>query len=46
VAENMISGQVHIKGDASQAAGATGCGGLLVIDGAAVTAHAREPGGK
>jgi glutamate synthase domain-containing protein 3 len=33
VAENMMSGEVHIKGDASQAAGATGNGGLLVIDG-------------
>ena len=33
VAENMMSGYVHVKGDASQAAGATGCGGLLVIDG-------------
>jgi methylamine---glutamate N-methyltransferase subunit B len=33
VAENMISGRVHVKGDASQAAGATGCGGLLVVDG-------------
>jgi glutamate synthase domain-containing protein 3 len=33
VAENMMSGHVHVKGDASQAAGATGCGGLLVIDG-------------
>jgi methylamine---glutamate N-methyltransferase subunit B len=33
VAENMMSGQVHVKGDASQSAGATGCGGLLVIDG-------------
>lgn len=33
VAENMMSGQVHVKGDASQAAGATGRGGLLVIDG-------------
>src|SRR5205085_7149794 len=33
VAENMMSGQVHVKGDVSQAAGATGCGGLLVIDG-------------
>jgi glutamate synthase domain-containing protein 3 len=33
VAENMMSGEVHVKGDASQAAGATGCGGLLVIDG-------------
>jgi glutamate synthase domain-containing protein 3 len=33
VAENMMSGQVHVRGDASQSAGATGCGGLLVIDG-------------
>ncbi|CAN5251292.1 GXGXG domain-containing protein [soil metagenome] len=33
VAENMMSGEVRVKGDASQAAGATGCGGLLVIDG-------------
>jgi glutamate synthase domain-containing protein 3 len=33
VAENMISGKVHVKGDASQAAGATAHGGLLVIDG-------------
>ena len=33
VAENMMSGKVRVKGDASQAAGATGCGGLLVIDG-------------
>ena len=33
VAENMMSGEVHVRGDASQAAGATGCGGLLVIDG-------------
>jgi len=33
VAENMMSGEVRIAGDASQAAGATGCGGLLVIDG-------------
>ena len=33
VAENMMSGQVHVKGDASQSAGATGQGGLLVIDG-------------
>src|SRR6202012_215137 len=30
---NMMSGKVWVKGDASQAAGATGCGGLLVIDG-------------
>jgi len=33
VAENMMSGQVRVKGDVSQAAGATGCGGLLVVDG-------------
>ena len=33
VAENMMSGKVWVKGDASQAAGATGHGGLLVIDG-------------
>jgi glutamate synthase domain-containing protein 3 len=33
VAENMMSGVVHVKGDASQAAGATAHGGLLVIDG-------------
>jgi glutamate synthase domain-containing protein 3 len=33
VAENMMSGEVHVKGDASQGAGATGRGGLLVIDG-------------
>ncbi|MGE3149670.1 MAG: protein glxC [Pseudorhodoplanes sp.] len=33
LAENMMSGKVHVKGDASQAAGATGWGGLLVIDG-------------
>ena len=30
-----MSGVVHVKGDASQSAGATGRGGLLVIDGAA-----------
>jgi glutamate synthase domain-containing protein 3 len=29
----MMSGRVHVKGDASQSAGATGVGGLLVIDG-------------
>jgi glutamate synthase domain-containing protein 3 len=29
----MMSGRVHVKGDASSAAGATACGGLLVIDG-------------
>lgn len=33
VAENMMSGHVHVKGDASQAAGATGQGGLLLIEG-------------
>jgi glutamate synthase domain-containing protein 3 len=33
VAENMMSGQVRVKGDASQSAGATGQGGLLVIEG-------------
>ena len=33
VAENMVSGEVRVKGDASQAAGATGVGGLLVIEG-------------
>jgi len=33
VAENMMSGQVHVKGDVSQAAGATGCGGRLLVDG-------------
>jgi glutamate synthase domain-containing protein 3 len=33
VAENMMSGFVHVKGDASQAAGATAHGGTLVIDG-------------
>jgi methylamine---glutamate N-methyltransferase subunit B len=33
LAENMMSGEVRVKGDASQAAGATGQGGLLVIDG-------------
>jgi glutamate synthase domain-containing protein 3 len=35
VGENMMSGKVWVKGDASQAAGATGRGGLLVIDGTA-----------
>ncbi len=29
----MMSGRITIKGDASQYAGATGCGGLLVIEG-------------
>ncbi|RXG85923.1 protein glxC [Bradyrhizobium zhanjiangense] len=33
VAENMMSGEVRVRGDASQAAGATGRGGLLVIEG-------------
>jgi glutamate synthase domain-containing protein 3 len=33
VAENMMSGMVHVLGDASQAAGATAHGGLLVIEG-------------
>ena len=33
VAENMMSGEVRVKGDASQSAGATGRGGLLVIEG-------------
>lgn len=33
VAENMMSGFVHVRGDASQAAGATAHGGMLVIDG-------------
>jgi glutamate synthase domain-containing protein 3 len=33
VAENMMSGRVHVLGDASQAAGATAHGGLLFIEG-------------
>lgn len=33
VAENMMSGRVHVRGDASAAAGATAHGGMLVIDG-------------
>lgn len=33
VAENMMSGSVRVKGDASQCAGATAHGGLLVIEG-------------
>lgn len=33
VAENMMSGRVHVRGFASNAAGATAQGGLLVIDG-------------
>jgi methylamine---glutamate N-methyltransferase subunit B len=28
-----MSGRVHVRGDVSQGAGATGCGGLLVVDG-------------
>lgn len=33
LAENIMSGFVHVKGDASQAAAATGRGGTVVIDG-------------
>ena len=33
VAQNMMSGTVHVRGDASQSAGATAHGGLLVVDG-------------
>lgn len=33
LAENMMSGTVHVLGDASQSAGATAHGGLLIIDG-------------
>jgi glutamate synthase domain-containing protein 3 len=33
VAENMMSGKVHVKGNASQSAGATAHGGTLIIDG-------------
>ena len=33
VAENMMSGEVWVTGDASQSAGATAHGGLLVIEG-------------
>ena len=33
VCENMMSGVVRLAGDASQAAGATGRGGLLIIEG-------------
>ena len=33
VAENMMSGSVHVRGDVSQSAGATAHGGLLVVDG-------------
>ncbi|MBT2523077.1 protein glxC [Arthrobacter sp. ISL-28] len=33
LAENIMSGTVHVTGDASQSAAATGHGGLVVIDG-------------
>ena len=33
VAENMISGFVHVRGDASQSAAATAHGGFLLVDG-------------
>ena len=33
LAENIMSGSVFVKGDASQAAGATGRGGLVVVEG-------------
>jgi glutamate synthase domain-containing protein 3 len=33
VAENMMSGRVHVVGDASQSAGASAHGGMLLIDG-------------
>jgi glutamate synthase domain-containing protein 3 len=33
IAENMMAGSVRVIGNASQAAGATGNGGLLVIEG-------------
>ncbi|WP_232631208.1 protein glxC [Methylobacterium sp. Leaf118] len=33
VAENMMSGLVHVRGDVSQSAGATAHGGMLVVDG-------------
>jgi methylamine---glutamate N-methyltransferase subunit B len=33
IAENMMSGTVHVRGDVSQAAGATAHGGLLIVDG-------------
>src|ERR1700716_2048983 len=32
-AENMMSVRVRVMGEASQSAGATGCGGLLIIEG-------------
>ena len=33
VAENMMSGTVRVRGDASQSAGATANGGLLIVEG-------------
>lgn len=33
IAENMMSGVVHVKGDASQSAGATAHGGTLIVEG-------------
>ena len=33
VAENMMSGLVHVRGDVSQSAGATAHGGMLIVDG-------------
>ena len=33
VGENMMSGKIHVKGNASQSAGATAHGGTLIIDG-------------
>ncbi|MCY4541855.1 MAG: protein GlxC [Rhodobacteraceae bacterium] len=33
VAENMMSGRVHVRGDVSQSAAATAHGGLLVVEG-------------
>jgi glutamate synthase domain-containing protein 3 len=33
LAENIMSGRVHVTGDASQSAAATGNGGLVVVDG-------------
>src|SRR6201988_5487793 len=33
LARKIMSGRGHVKGDVSQSAGATGCGGLLIVDG-------------
>ena len=33
LAENIMSGKVHVRGYASQAVGATGHGGLIVVEG-------------